>query len=126
MNFLLKYWKKCSPLVKMGLIFALAICIHMLVVRNTVENFGNPKSCTYYYMTNCGHCKTFTPIWDSFAQSYTGPIKLRKVEMNDAKDDIEKYNIKGFPTILAIDEQGETKTFDGPRTKDGLTKFLSN
>ena len=126
MNFLLKYWKKCSPLVKMGLIFALAICIHMLVVRNSVENFGNPKSCTYYYMTNCGHCKTFTPIWDSFVQSYTGPIKLRKVEMNDAKDDIEKYNINGFPTILAIDEQGETKSFDGPRTKDGLTKFLSN
>ena len=126
MNFLLKYWKKCSPLVKMGLIFALAICIHMLVVRNSVENFGNPKSCTYYYMATCGHCKKFTPIWDSFAQSYTGPVKLRKVEMNDAKDDIEKYNIKGFPTILAIDEQGETKTFDGPRTKDGLTKFLSN
>jgi hypothetical protein len=24
------------------------------------------------------------------------------------------YNIKGFPTILAIDEQGETQTFDGP------------
>jgi len=110
----------------MGLIFALAICIHMLVVRNTVENFGNPKSCTYYYMTNCGHCKTFTPIWDSFAQSYTGPIKLRKVEMNDAKDDIEKYNIKGFPTILAIDEQGETNKFDVHRTKDGLTKYLSN
>jgi len=126
MNFLLKYWKKCSPLVKLSLVFTLAICIHMLVVRNNVENFGNPKSCTYYYMNNCGHCKTFTPIWDSFAQSYTGPIKLRKIEMNDAKDDIEKYNIKGFPTILAIDEQGETKTFDGPRTKDGLTKFLSN
>ena len=45
--------------------------------------------------------------------------------MNDAKDDMEKYNIKGFPTILAIDEQGETQTFEGPRTKDGLMKFLS-
>ena len=35
--------------------------------------------------------------------------------MNDAASDVEKYNIKGFPTVLLIDDQGETKEYDGPR-----------
>ena len=91
-----------------------------------MENFGNPTSCTYYYMTNCGHCKTFTPEWDKFVQNYTGKIVFKKVEMNQAGKDIEKYNIKGFPTVLIMDEAGETKEYDGPRTSDGLKKYFEN
>ena len=76
-------------------------------------------------MTNCGHCKRFTPEWDKFVSSYKGPVKMRKVEMNDAGDDLNKYNINGFPTVLVIDENGETKNYEGPRTKDGLMSFFS-
>jgi len=90
-----------------------------------MENFGNPSTCTYYYMEQCGHCKRFSPEWDNFVQSYTGPVVLRKVEMSEAGDDLEKYNIRGFPTILIIDDNGESKDYDGPRTSEALTKFLS-
>ena len=58
---------------------------------------GNPTSCTYYYMTNCGHCKSFTPQWDAFVAQYNGPVKMKKVEMNDAGSDLQKYKINGFP-----------------------------
>jgi thioredoxin domain-containing protein 5 len=75
-------------------------------------------------MTNCGHCKTFTPEWDKFVQNYTGNIKFKKVEMNQAGKDIKKYNIKGFPTVLIMDDSGETKEYDGPRTSDGLKKYF--
>jgi thioredoxin domain-containing protein 5 len=90
------------------------------------ENFGNPSTCTYYYMNECGHCKRFAPEWDNFVQSYTGPVTLRKVEMSEAGDDLEKYNIRGFPTILVVDDKGEFKEYDGPRTSEALTKFLSD
>jgi len=123
-------WNKSSSVMKLIISIAIVISIlsvHYLLFRgnNVSENFGNPKSCTYYYMEQCGHCKRFSPEWDNFVQSYTGSVTLRKVEMNEAGDDLEKYNIRGFPTILIIDENGEPKDYDGPRTSEALTKFLS-
>ena len=46
--------------------------------------------------------------------------------MNDAGDDLKKYNINGFPTVLIIDENGKTQTYDGPRTESGLMAYFSN
>ena len=127
MNKLLKMWNRSSKPIKVVSLIILTFTLHFLFVRQSspMENFGNPATLTYYYMENCGHCKRFTPEWDTFVQNYTGQVKLRKVEMNEAGGDIEKYNINGFPTILAVDENGDKKDYDGPRTSEGLTKFLN-
>jgi len=120
-----KKWQKSKLWVKLFYILILVIIFYVIFyIPSKKENFGNPSSCTYYYMTNCGHCKRFTPEWDKFVASYNGPVKMRKVEMNEAGSDLEKYNIKGFPTVLLIDEQGETKEYNGPRTSDGLNNFF--
>jgi len=123
-----KKMKKTKPLTKL---FFSGIMLFMLYMLYSVplinrESFGNPKSCTYYYMNKCGHCERFTPEWDKFVQSYNGPVKMRKVEMSDAGSDLETYKIKGFPTVLIIDENGETKNYDGPRTSEGLKKFFES
>ncbi len=102
------------------------VIYHFLVKRYLLkENFSNPSTCTYYYMEQCGHCKRFSPEWENFTQTYTGPVRLRKVEMNQARDDLEKYNINGFPTILFVNDKGESKQYDGPRTSDALNKFIN-
>ena len=126
MNKLLKMWNRSSKPIKVVSLIILTFILHFLFVRQSspMENFGNPATLTYYYMENCGHCKRFAPEWDTFVQNYTGQVKLRKVEMNEAGGDLEKYNINGFPTILAVDENGDKKDYDGPRTSEGLTKFL--
>lgn len=128
MNALMKLGNKYSIMKLLGAIVVVYIGYYIYTSRRTsvFENFGNPKSCTYYYMENCGHCKRFSPEWDNFVQSYTGQVTLRKVEMSEAGNDLEKYNIRGFPTILIIDDNGEYKDYDGPRTSEALTKFLSN
>jgi thiol-disulfide isomerase/thioredoxin len=113
--------KLITAVIAIGIIWAL-----FYKKKSTFENFGNPRTCTYYYMNQCGHCKRFSPEWDNFVQSYTGPVTLRKVEMSEAGDDLEKYNIRGFPTILVVDDKGEFKDYDGPRTSEALTKFLAD
>ena len=97
------------------------ICDHLTLDGN----FGNPASCTYYYMNNCGHCTRFTPEWDQFVKTYTGPVKLKKVEASEAGNDLKKYNIQGFPTVLFLDDDGNSKIYEGPRTSQGLNKFIS-
>ena len=71
------------------------------------------------------HCKKFNPEWDKFASSYDGPLEIKKVERKNAGEDLEKYKIKGFQSILLIDEQDNTKEFDGDRTATGLDSFVS-
>ena len=63
---------------------------------------------------------------DKFAASYNGPIEIKKVERKEAGDALEKYKIQGFPSILLIDEQDNTKEFEGDRTVTGLEKFVSS
>ena len=82
----------------------------------SLENFSNPKKLVYFHMDTCGHCKKFNPEWDKFASNYNGPLEIKKVERKNAGEDLEKYKIKGFPSILLIDEQDNTKEFDGDRT----------
>jgi len=127
-NRLLKMWNRSSKTIKIVVLVVLAIIVHFLFFRQAaeMENFGNPATLTYYYMENCGHCKRFNPEWDTFVQNYTGPVRLRKVEMNEAGADLKKYNINGFPTVIAVDENGDKKDYDGPRTSEGLTNFLDN
>ena len=129
MNKLLNRWNKSNYILKILCIISAYIIIRiifMFMYSSKTENFGNPASCTYYYMNNCGHCKRFSPEWDDFVQSYNGPVRLKKIEMNDAGSDLEKYNIQGFPTILFLDEEGNSKFYEGPRTSDGLNKFISD
>ena len=129
MNQLLNRWNKSNYVLKILCVISVYIIIRiifMFMYSSKAENFGNPASCTYYYMNNCGHCKRFSPEWDDFVQSYNGPVRLKKIEMNDAGSDLEKYNIQGFPTILFLDEEGNSKFYEGPRTSDGLNKFISD
>ena len=128
--------KKFDKLPAMGQ-FAVAVLIiiviryllHLIIYSNFLssylENFGNPKELVYFHMTGCGHCKKFNPVWDEFSQSYNGNLKLKKLERKEAGDLLQKYEVKGFPTVLLIDEQGNKKEFQGDRTVQGLESFIN-
>jgi thiol-disulfide isomerase/thioredoxin len=77
-------------------------------------------------MNGCGHCKKFMPVWDEFAGNYNGDLKIKKLERQEAGDDmLKKYQIQGFPTILLLDGQGNKKEFQGDRTVQGLESFIN-
>ena len=129
MNTLLRKWNKCSKPMKLLFVAVLLVAIYMFFFkpRSFSENFRNrvPVSCTYYYMEQCGHCKRFNPEWETFVQTYSGNVKLRKVSATEAGKDLEKYDITGFPTILIVYENGEHEDYTGPRTSEALIKFLN-
>jgi thioredoxin-like negative regulator of GroEL len=124
---MIKNLKKPHALLKLLIVVAILYIIYHIAKKYFLkEAFTNPTTCTYYYMEQCGHCKRFSPEWDKFTQSYTGPVRLRKVEMNNAGDDLNKYNINGFPTILFVNDNGESQQYEGPRTSDALNKFINS
>ena len=117
-------------IIVLMLVFVIRYLINLIIYSNftsgNLENFENPKELIYYHMNGCGHCKKFTPEWEKFVQGYNGSLKLKKIERADAGDDLEKYQIQGFPTILLLDGKGNKKEFDGDRTVSGLEQFVSN
>lgn len=94
------------------------------------EGSGN-HTCLYTNMNGCGFCEKFDPIWKEFTtgeNKYKGPVKCVKKERSEAKEEIEKYGIQGFPTIMMIDPSGVKKeelSYED-RNLEGLKKFCEN
>lgn len=131
---LFKKFNKLHPVVQVlstfGLLFLVRYVYNTMLFSYfsafNLEGFGQSKELVYFYMNGCGHCKKFSPVWDEFSGMYNGNLKVRKVERADAGDELEKYQIKGFPTVLLLDGNGGKKEFDGERTIQGLESFVKN
>ena len=105
----------------------LSIVIYSNQSSSYLENFENPTSLVYFHMNGCGYCKKFNPVWDKFASSYKGNLKIEKFEREEAGEDmLKKYDVQGFPTILLLDGKGNKSVFDGERTVKGLASFANN
>tara|TARA_A100001035_G_C27551004_1_gene394094 strand:+ start:406 stop:636 length:231 start_codon:yes stop_codon:yes gene_type:complete len=75
-------------------------------------------------MDGCGHCEKFSPVWDEFTSAYKGSIQFQKFNMKDAEEDLKKYEVNGFPTVVVIDENGKFEQYEGERTIDGLQSYF--
>ena len=117
-------------LVTFGLLFVLRYLYNTFLYSYfsafNLEGFGQPKELVYFYMDGCGHCKKFSPVWDQFSASYNGNLNIRKVERSNASDELNQYQIQGFPTVLLLDGNGGKKEFQGDRTIQGLNDFINN
>jgi protein-disulfide isomerase-like protein with CxxC motif len=88
------------------------------------ENFEGNRKVVYYYMNGCGHCNSFSPIWDEFTQ--TSPIPTSKIESANIEEaTMTRYGITGFPTILLLDGNGNKLQELQDRTLAGLNALVS-
>jgi thiol-disulfide isomerase/thioredoxin len=79
----------------------------------------------------CGHCKKAAPEFQKLVAA--APITLKDgskvtVKILDAdkdKEEMNKYKVKGFPTVLIADGANITE-YPGERTASGITEFLNS
>lgn len=91
------------------------------------EGYDNPnKILTFFSMEGCGHCNKMKPEWDNFSKNNTTSIKTKIIDSNspEFEEHSKKHDIKGFPTILLLNEKGDKlKDYDGGRNSEELHKF---
>jgi len=55
-----------------------------------------------FYATWCGPCKVLSPMLDKLAASFTNEIKFVKVNVDEAPNLSQRFNVQGIPTLLAF------------------------
>jgi protein disulfide-isomerase A6 len=70
-----------------------------------------------FYAPWCGHCKNLVPEWEAAANQLRGIVKVGALDGTQYEKVMQKYQVKGFPTIKIfgadkknpVDYQGERK-----------------
>lgn len=61
-----------------------------------------------FYATWCGPCKLLKPNLDAVAKEFQGKVKFAKVDVDQCRDLVQKYDIKSVPSLL-IFKDGKLK-----------------
>ena len=117
---LTKSMKTVLTIFMVGIIFSMVFMPHS---RKEGMVKGR-KELLLLHMEGCPHCVNLLPEWDNFTNMNDTNITTKSVERNDDQALVKRYGVKGFPTILLLDENGnKLKTYDGSRTAQGLLDF---
>ena len=75
----------------------------------------------------CGHCKKMKPDYINAADDlYAETGQLAAIDGDRFKPFLQPFGVTGFPTLLYF-ENGEFQyKYQGPRTRDGIVKFMRN
>ena len=63
----------------------------------------------------CGPCKALSPIVDEVAQSYSGKVKVAKMNVDQNPGTPGRYGIRGIPTLLL---------FKGGQVKEQIVGYV--
>ena len=61
-----------------------------------------------FWASWCGPCRALAPIVDEAAQSYSGRVKVGKMDVDKNAATSQRYNVRGIPTLL-IFKDGQVK-----------------
>jgi len=116
------------------LIFAiLAVAFTSDVVDLTPDNFddivgGGKPTFIEFYAPWCGHCKNLIPELDKAAAAFKkagDQVIIAKVDADKHKSLGQKYEVKGFPTLIYFDGLKKQVQFNGERDADGIITWIN-
>ena len=64
----------------------------------------------------CGPCRALAPIVDEVAQSYSGRVKVGKMDVDKNASTPQRYGVRGIPTLLV---------FKGGQVREQIVGYVS-
>ena len=128
----MKNFEKQSDMLKLGIVLLVLYGVYRFFQEmqwgigssSYLEGFTN-KTFVFFRMNGCGHCDDMKPEWNKFTSSYgdDGPVELKEVEKDDMTTQQQTW-VKGFPTLVLVENGKVLKTYEGERTAAGFKSFL--
>ena len=100
----------------------------MLVL--TSENFeeevlkSDKKVLVDFYADWCGPCKMMSPVLEQIAEEVKDTAKIVKVNVDDAADLAEEYEVMSIPTMIVFENGNIIKTFIGVTSRTEIEDVL--
>ena len=101
-----------------------------------VKRISKNDQVFFFHMNGCGHCHHLFPIWKQakkIIQRTNKSIVFVEVESASIKsldkcvqDILQTSKIMGFPDLRIIKKNGDTSTFNGERTVEGLVDWINS
>ncbi len=79
-----------------------------------------------YWAEWCGPCKMIAPVLEELASTYSGKVKICKVDVDANKDAAQKYGIRGIPTLMLFKDGSAQATKVGALSKTQLEEFVNS
>jgi protein disulfide-isomerase A1 len=79
-----------------------------------------------FYAPWCGHCKSLAPVWEELGEAFAANNNVVIAKMDATANFVpERFDVKGFPTLVWIGADGTDVVYDGERTLEALSAFVS-
>ncbi|XP_046397334.1 thioredoxin domain-containing protein 5 homolog [Ischnura elegans] len=101
------------------------------VVELTEDSFGqhvkSGKHFIKFFAPWCGHCQRLAPTWDKLAESLSHDegVSISKVDCTEHRSVCEDFEVKGYPTMLWIEDGKKVEKYTGSRTHEDLKDFVT-
>ena len=109
-----------------------AISVYYHLSTANKEKFEEAKlKVMLFYATWCPHCERYLESgdFDKFDKKFSSKynVTFTKYDYDKNKTIGDKYNISGFPSIIAEDKSGKVYKFDGDRNSESdMEKFIKD
>ncbi|XP_018328109.1 thioredoxin domain-containing protein 5 homolog [Agrilus planipennis] len=101
------------------------------LVELTAENFekhvSQGKHFVKFYAPWCGFCQRLAPTWEQLASKwkFDGGVTVAKVDCSQYRTFCDQYEIKGYPTLLWIENGEKIDRYQGQRTLESLEEYIN-
>jgi thioredoxin 1 len=103
------------------------------VVNLTAENWeqevvqSDKPVLVDFWAVWCGPCRMLAPTIDKIAETYTGKVKVAKVNTEDAPEIAAKYRISAIPQIMIFkgSDQPVERPSPGVKSEAEIVKMLT-
>lgn len=96
--------------------------------NNISQNGGGATSKTTVYLFKaewCPHCVGFKPTWAKIQKDLKSKYEFVTFDSDKDKASIDKWNIKGFPTIIKKNDT-TAQEYIGPRDEMSVKEFIES
>ena len=74
----------------------------------------------------CGPCRQLASTLKAVAAAYPGKLRIAKVDGDANRDLVQKYNVRGFPTLLFVKDGQIRDSLVGNQPRNTLEQRIKN
>lgn len=101
------------------------------LIELTDDNFekhvSSGKHFVKFYAPWCGHCQKLAPVWERLAESleYEPEVGVAKIDCTQFRSICNNFDIKGYPTLLWLEDGKRIDKYQGHRTHEELKTYVN-